>query len=137
MSQKHLTILCFCDIVSEDRQTDKEKDMEIKFVSKTRSRNIVIPVSDEHMRENGHGKVIAEDSGNLNIYQHTLVEGYVLAAPLGEGNVYMSEIRAGDFVSYITITSPETGIHKTYAWLREDFKVYVMNNDGKTVDTLG
>ena len=48
----------------------------------------------------------------------------------------MSEIKEVEFMRFIELEDPETGVREVTVWNPLEWKVFIVNDNGKTVDSL-
>jgi hypothetical protein len=111
--------------------------MEFKYVSRQRVWSGVIPFSSEARRFFGTGKIV-EKKDNLVTEYHikqfdSAKDDFIL---VGVADKVLSEIKDGDFVSFLEIEDVETSTFVTYVWKSTEFDVFIVNDNGKTVDRI-
>lgn len=109
--------------------------MEFKYVSKQRVWSGVIPFSSNARRFFGTGKIIEKNDGKEWIISQfdSFKNDYSL---VGRADKVLSEIKDGDFVSFLEIEDVETSTFVTYVWKASEFDVFIVNDNGKTVDRI-
>lgn len=109
--------------------------MELKFVEFTTGENSVFPFPNSYIRVTGCGIVKKEndsDAAYIWVYCNdvqSLVCRHKVETVHGH---YSSE----DNVKYIILRDPSTGSVQTIMWQTDAYRVYIVNDDGKTIDKL-
>lgn len=111
--------------------------MEVKFVSKLRVFNRVLPFPNNYRRSNGTAKVVYPLLGERNepyLAQYDAKEEKNIL--IGHIDTSISEFKEGDFVNFLELDNPEDGISKKIVWNEKEWFAFIVNDDGKTVDKL-
>jgi len=56
-----------------------------------------------------------------------------LMSPVGKA---MSEIKEVEFMRFIELEDPETGVREVTVWSPLEWQVFIVNDNGKTIDSL-
>ena len=109
--------------------------MEFKYVSKQRVWSGVIPFSSSARRFSGTGKIVERpDHKEWFVHQFdSAKDGYTL---VGKVDKVLSEIKDDDFVNFLEIEDVETNNLVTYVWKASEFDVFIVNDNGKTVERI-
>ena len=111
--------------------------MEFKYVAKTRAWSGVIPFSNDARRFCGTGKVVEKQDGDKTKYLlHQYDSSLKRFVFIGNIDRVLSEIKDDDFVNFIQIEDAESNTCLTYVWLESEFSVYIVNDNGKTVERI-
>lgn len=111
--------------------------MELKYVSRTRVLSGVIPFPNNAKRGFGTGRVVQEVGGKsamLTIQQYDSRAKEFVSVAFAE--TCFSSIAEGDFVTFLRIEDVETNLYHTYVWKDEDVTVFIVNDNGKTIDRI-
>ena len=111
--------------------------MEFKYVSKQRVWSGVIPFSSNARRFFGTGKIVEKNDGLVTEYLiHQFDSAKDAFTLVGKVDRVLSEIKDDDFVNFLEIEDVETNNLVTYVWKASEFDVFIVNDNGKTVDRI-
>lgn len=111
--------------------------MEFKYVSKQRVWSGVIPFSSSARRFSGTGKIVEKNDGSVTEYLiHQFDSAKEAFTLVGRVDKVLSEIKDNDFVNFLEIEDEETSTFVTYAWNPSEYDVFIVNDNGKTVDRI-
>ena len=113
--------------------------MDLKFVARQRDLNAVFPFPNQYRRTNGTAKVEYPLLGTgervmayLSQYSQK-TQKQELMNPIDKA---MSEIKEGELMKFIELEDPETGVREVTVWNPLEWQVFIVNDNGKTVDSL-
>jgi hypothetical protein len=111
--------------------------MEMKYVAKTRAWSGVIPFSSNARRFFGTGKVVEKHDGDKTEYLlHQFDSALDRFTLIGTIDRVLSEIKDDDFVNFLQIEDVESNTLLTYVWRECEFSVFIVNDNGKTIERI-
>ena len=113
--------------------------MELKFVSRHNGYNMVFPFPKDYKRCNGVGFIKKSEGTDVKkcTYFVCIYDKIKRVHEVHQAiDEVMSEFKEGDYVRFMILTNPENGTTKTITWNEDEWKGFVVNDDGKTVDSL-
>jgi methyl coenzyme M reductase gamma subunit len=113
--------------------------MELKFVARSRDLSMAFPFPSNNRRSSGTAKVVypilgTGECGEAYLSQYDPIEEK--DEVMNRVDKVMSKIKDGDFVKFIELQDPDSGIHVTTVWNELEWNVYIVNDAGKTIDKL-
>jgi hypothetical protein len=113
--------------------------MEVKFVRKGSGVCTVYPFDEMSKRMNGHGLFKSElnskgECEGCYIYEYNSeTKTKQLVSIINEA---LSLCNDDEFIEFLVIRNPETLEEKSFVWKPEEYRVFITNSEGKTVDRL-
>ena len=102
--------------------------MEVRFVHKSLPRELAFPFASDCMREKGYGRIAFDEEKRPLLMQDSTV---VMCA-----NETFSPVWENRVLGYLRLTDKEIGMCGEYGWSPDEWNVFIVNDNGKTIDKL-